>query len=772
MAAGKAVNSSAALTIRGVVQGVGFRPCVARLARVHSLTGQVHNEGGQVSVTAYGEESALRAFAEAIRTGAPQGSHIVSMDVCFAPLSPNEPAPETFSIVQSEEAVGLTMPTPDIAVCDACLRELFTQGDPRYRNPFISCTHCGPRYTILRSLPYDRQSTAMDAFPLCDLCAAQYKDPTDRRYHAQTVCCNRCGPMLRWRERGGSAEATGEAALQSAIRALQAGSIVAVKGIGGYHLACDATRGDAVTTLRVLKGRESKPFAVMFRSLEALDAHCMADEAERALLRGPERPIVLLKRRAASAIAPNVYGTSPNLGAFLPYTPLQALLLAETGPLVMTSANPSGLPILIDDIEALRFAAEKGQCAGVLYHDRPILRRVDDSVAMVVNGQTMLLRRARGYVPLPVSLEAANSPALLALGAQLKSTVCLSAEGQMYPSAEIGDLDNLETMAVYRDTLREMQALLSIRPEAAVCDLHPEYESTRFAEQSGLPVIKVQHHFAHIASVLAEAGRRDPVIGVAFDGTGYGPDGTVWGGEFLVATATGYTRAGHIKTIPYLGGDASVRQGWKSAACLLHDAGVPHMGSDPRTVAVYAALNAGVNAIRSSSMGRVFDGVSSLLSICHDSGFEGQCAIELENTAAQAGDVARAEPFPFDIRKSETDGALVIDLARCVRALVALRDVGEPPGALALRFHATISFIVLDVCQALRKQHGLNTVALSGGVFQNRILLSYSLALLEAAGFETLTNHIVPPNDGGISLGQAYAARHMQKEEGAHEPCA
>lgn len=771
MAAGKAVNSRATLTIRGVVQGVGFRPFVARLAKEHGLTGQVRNEGGQVRVTAYGKAPALRAFAGALEKSAPRASRIVSLDLLLEPLRADEAPPTAFTIAQSEEAEGLAMPTPDIAMCDDCLLELFAQDDPRYRNPFISCTHCGPRFTILRQLPYDRRHTVMDAFPLCGLCDAQYRRPADRRYHAQTVCCNGCGPTLRWRGWGGGAEATGEAALQNAIHALQTGGIVMVKGIGGYHLACDATRADAIDTLRVLKGRESKPFAVMFRTMDALAAHCATDEAERALLQVPERPIVLLKRLATSTIAANVYGTSPRLGAFLPYTPLQALLLANTEPLVMTSANPSGLPILMEDGEALRFAAEREPCVGVLYHDRPILRRVDDSVAMVVNGRTILLRRARGYVPLPLPFSGANSPALLALGAQQKSTVCLSTGGQMYPSTEIGDLDNLETMAVYRDTVRDMQALLVIRPEAAVCDMHPDYESTRFAEQCGLPVLKVQHHFAHIASVLAEAGERGPVIGVAFDGTGYGPDGTVWGGEFLIATATGYTRVAHIKAIPYLGGDASVRQGWKSAACLLHNAGVSCVGDDARSAAVCAALDAGMNAIRSSSMGRVFDGVSSLLGICHDSGYEGQGAIELENAAARVETMATADAFPFDIREEDGGDALVIDLKPCVRALVQGRDTGEARDMLALRFHETVSRMVQRVCRMLRTRWGLCTVALSGGVFQNRILLVRTLALLKADGFEVLTNHDVPPNDGGIALGQAYAARRIWEEKGAYPAC-
>lgn len=761
MAAGEAVKSVAVLTIRGVVQGVGFRPFVARLARAYGLTGQVRNEGGQVRVTAYGEADVLWEFRKAIEENAPQASSIISLDIRLSVLTAGETAPADFVIAESSRADGLSMPTPDIAVCADCLRELFTEGDPRYRNPFISCTHCGPRFTILRELPYDRQNTSMDRFPLCALCATQYEDPADRRCHAQTVCCNRCGPTLRWRERDTDAKATGEAALQSAVRALKAGAIVAVKGIGGYHLACDAMDSSAVAALRALKGRENKPFAVLFGSMEALAEHCEADEAERKLLSGPERPIVLLKRRAASAIAREVYGTSPNLGAFLPYAPLQALLLEEISPLVMTSANLTGLPIVIDDSEALRFPAEHAQCAGVLYHDRAILRRVDDSVAMAVQGRPVLLRRARGYVPLPIPFSGDGGPKVLSLGAQQKSTICLSADGQTYLSAEIGDLSSEETTAVYRETIEAMQALLGIVPEIAVCDLHPDYDSARYAAETGLPVVKVQHHFAHIASVLAEGNRRGPVLGIAFDGTGYGPDGTVWGGEFLLASATEYTRVGHIKAIPFLGGDASVRQGWKSAACLLADAGLLRAGDDPRYPALLAALGGGLKVIRSSSMGRVFDGVSSLLDVCHDSGYEGQCAIELENAAAAAENAGSPEPFPFGLN-TDAEGTLIADLAPCIRALVSRRGAGERKETLALRFHVTICRLILDACLRLRERYGLRTAALSGGVFQNRILLTQTIRALEGAGFEVLINRAVPPNDGGVSLGQAYIARHIQ----------
>lgn len=755
----------ATLTIDGVVQGVGFRPFIARLAREHGLGGYVRNEGGHVLVEAVGAKDALLRLIQAIETSAPRASRIVRLDRFVEPMPIGETAPDRFLIMPSGQAAGAILPTPDIAMCDDCLRELFTSEDPRFLNPFISCAQCGPRYSILKRLPYDRQNTAMNRFPLCDLCTAQYINPADRRYHAQTVCCNHCGPELCWQGRQDMQVTTGSDALAMAAYRLAQGSIIAVKGIGGYHFACDATRGDTVAALRTLKGREGKPFAVMFPNLEALQSHCEVDAQEQTLLTGPERPIVLLRRRMGSGIANEVYTTSTYLGAFLPYTPLQHLLLRTVSPLVMTSSNPSGLPIFIGDAEMLRFAADNERCAGVLYNNRVILRRLDDSVVSAVNGETQFARRARGFVPLPIPFAKEDSSAVLALGAQQKNTICLSAGGQMYPSTEIGDLDHLETMAIYRDTITEMETLLDIRPDIAVCDLHPEYESTHYARDIGLPVLGVQHHFAHIASVLAEWDRTDPVIGVAFDGTGYGLDGTVWGGEFLIASPKGFTRVGHIKPIRFVGSDESVRQGWKSAACILYDAGLLDTVADERYPALKAALDGGFNSIRSSSMGRAFDAVSSILGICHESTYEGQCAIELENAAALAQPDAPVLGFPFNVRKEAT--GLVADLASCFRQLVERWEAGEARNLLALQFHFTVCKLIVDTCVMLREQYGINTVALSGGVFHNKILLTHLLPMLEQTGFETLMNRLVPPGDGGISLGQAYIARcvHGKREE-------
>lgn len=739
--------------VYGIVQGVGFRPFVARLAGEHSLPGSVRNVSGHVIIEAVGAEKQLALFAQALRARKPPGSLISDLRRQVCPIHPGEAVPDGFAILDSgETGEGPVMPPPDIATCDACLAELFSPGDPRRHNPFVSCTHCGPRFSILRSLPYDRKNTSMEPFPLCPLCAAQYADPGDRRYHAQTVCCNACGPTLRYQGRGEGegASSNGSAALAEAAAALRRGEIVALKGIGGYHLTCSPFDEAAVQALRSLKGREHKPFAVMFPSLASLKEHCRVSDTEASLLESPARPIVLLRSRP-SPIAERVYTGSPNLGAFLPYTPLQHLILRETGPLVMTSANASSLPIIKDDGEMLRFLEDHEELSGALFHDRPILRRLDDSVAVVMLDEPCLLRRARGCAPMPLPLT--DGPPVLACGAQEKNTVCLSQRGYAYPSAEIGDLDSRESAAAYRETISDMQALLRIAPELAVCDEHPGYASTAYALDSRIPVLRAQHHHAHIASVMAEHGLNDPVIGVAFDGTGYGSDGSIWGGEFLLVSPGGFSRAGHLKAVTMLAGDESVRQGWKSAACLLHDAGVD-IREDERLLLIHAALAHGIHTVRSSSMGRVFDGISAMLGICRESRYGGQCAIELENAADACADGGvQADPFPF--RLTEDGGRLVADLAPCVREIHARYSAGESRNELAWRFHVTVSELILVMCNKLAQRHGVRDIALSGGVFANRLLVERTVPRLRQAGFAVYRNQRVPPGDGGISLGQA-----------------
>ncbi len=746
------------IEIYGVVQGVGFRPYIARLAKEFHLSGSVKNVTGHVVIEAAGDEENLARFIRAIEVRKPEGSHISSLRHHIQPFPGGEEFPADFAILESgHEGEGPVMPTPDLAVCKDCLRELYTPGDPRYLNPFISCTNCGPRYTIMRCIPYDRINTSMDGFPMCTLCGTQYKEPEDRRYHAQTVCCNRCGPTLFYRDRNELKD--GSSALKKAIEDLQNKKIITIKGIGGYHFACSPFDEDAIARLRILKGRECKPFAVMFKDIAEIKEYCDVTKKEEDLLTSSARPIVLIPRKP-SPILKGVYTSSPYLGAFLPYTPLQHLILHQTGPLIMTSANLTSLPIIKDDSQMLPFFEHHGELAGILYHDREILRRLDDSVAQVILHQIQMIRRARGYTPLSFpALE--SGPPLLALGAQEKNTVCLYREGYLYPSQEIGSLDSLETTGVYRETVYDMQSLLHIKPELAVCDMHPEYESTRFAKSLGLPLLMVQHHFAHTAAVMAEYQITDTVIGISFDGTGYGTDGTIWGGEFLIASKDRFIRAGHIKAIHMLGGDESVLQGWKSAACLKFDAGLPPSGC--REELVYAAIHHQVNVIRSSSMGRVFDGVSALLNICSESQYDGQCAIELENTAANYAkqNSLVAEPFPFDIY--EEGGQYIAHLSPCIREICALREKGGDAGNLAYRFHITICRLIEAMCEKLSSKYGIRKVAIGGGVFLNRILTEHTVPLLERAGFEVYMNHMVSPGDGGLALGQAYIGLHSNK---------
>ena len=742
------VKQTMALRITGVVQGVGFRPHVARLARQMKIDGFVRNAGGEVYIVARGQAPALDCFCHALKNNPPAGSLIRSMERMEHKIS--DPVPEGFSIEASESAAGVAMPGPDIAMCEDCRAELFTPGNPRFHNPFISCTYCGPRFSILKALPYDRGNTSMEPFPLCPLCAKEYGEERDRRFHAQTVCCNACGPTLYGIARDGSKE-TGDTALQRAVGILHSGGIIAIKGIGGYHLACDAANAGAVKKLRALKGREEKPFAVMFASLDEIKAHCAVSKEEEALLMSPARPIVLLHRREGNLnITQGVYGASRYLGAFLSYTPLQHLLFEHTGPLVMTSANPSGLPIFYRDEEMCAYFEAHQEIDYLLAHNRPIERMLDDSVVAIVGGRTRFVRRARGYVPLPAAQAEAQQGSVIALGPHQKSNIAIFSKGQLYPGAELGDLETEEMLRAYRKTAEELQRLLQAAPTHAVCDLHPGYASTGYAESLGLPLFRIQHHFAHIASVLAEYGVTTPVIGVAFDGTGYGTDGTVWGGEFLIASPRGFQRAGHLQPVAYLGGDTSIRQGWKSAACLLYGANLPQR--DARGQLVEAALKSNVNAIRSSSMGRVFDAVSALLGVCEESQYEGQCAIELEAAAAQY----LGESLPFSYDMMEEEGRRVVGLAPAFRELLLEREKGANTALLAHRFHMTVADIIKEMCMRLREKAGISDVALSGGVFHNRILLERSLALLQQAGFRVLTNTAVPPGDGGVSLGQAY----------------
>ncbi len=751
----------AILHISGIVQGVGFRPFVARLARQHGLSGFVKNQSGHVLIELIGTKAALEAFQSELVSRRPAGSFLASVDVKLSPCE--SPINNAFVILPSDEGdAGAVMPSPDIAVCDDCLSELFTKGNPRYKNAFISCTNCGPRYSVIKKIPYDRSRTSMDVFPMCTLCETQYKEPLDRRFHAQTVCCNSCGPTLFYTDRSGDT-IKGSDALSAAAATLKQGAILAVKGIGGYHLACSPYREEGVLALRALKGREQKPFAVMFPSLEHASEHCAITEREAELLQTPQRPIVLVKRKP-SPISKAVYGSSRFMGAFLPYTPLHHLLLRETGALVLTSANPSGLPIIKDDAEMLAFFKENDKLFGILWNDREIVRRLDDSVAAVVLEKPRLIRRARGYVPFPTALHGFEDgfPPVLCVGAQEKSAFCLAQNSFAYVSAEAGALDTVEAVSAYESAVSDMERTLQIAPALVACDLHPLYEATRYAKKRGLPLVFVQHHFAHIASVMAEHALKGSVLGAAFDGTGYGTDGTIWGGEFIFVKDGHFERIGHLKPVTLFSSDDSVRQAWKSALCYLFDAGLEEEAlSHPygaHATLIKAALDAKVNTIPSSSMGRAFDAVSSILGVCHESDYDGQSAIELENTAAQYVSETghEATPLPYTLEENET--GLVADLSPALRALCDEKAKGTPKEELSYRFHLTVCALTLAMFLAIRNNTGVRTIALSGGVFQNRLLTELLVPWLEREGFSVYLNEAYPAGDGCIPLGQAYAA--------------
>jgi len=663
-----------------------------------------------------------------------------------------------FRIVESRAAGAPAVAVSvDVATCDDCLAELHDPGDRRHGYPFINCTNCGPRYTIIESVPYDRSRTTMAPFAMCAACRAEYDDPSDRRFHAEPVCCPDCGPALRLVAGGATAAdgASTDRVLADVVRRLRAGEVVAVKGIGGYHLVADARQQLAVSALRTRKHREERPFALMVSDAAAARVLCELSELEEQLLLSRARPIVLLARRVGTGIADAVAPGSPTLGVMLPYTPLHALLSEGfDGPLVVTSGNASDEPIAYrDDDAVLRLA---GIADAVVVHDRVIRTRVDDSVSKVVAGRVVPIRRSRGYVPLPIALRSGGA-SVLACGAALKSTFCLTRGSSAFVSHHIGDLADYATLTSYVEGIAHLRALLDVDPRTVAHDLHPDYPSTGYARDlDGVDLIGVQHHHAHIASCLADNGLAGPVIGVAFDGLGLGTDGTAWGGEFLVADLTGFVRVAHLSQVRMPGGDVATRQPWRMAAAHLDAA---YGGEWPAGLAVAARQGdrweqvlsvgrAGLNAPLTSSAGRLFDAVSALLGLRDSVTYEGQAAIELEHVA-DAGETG-------SYQMAFADG--VVDAGGVVRALVddLVRGVAVP--TLAARFHNSLAASALEVCRVLRDEHGLSTVALSGGVFQNGLLLTRCLELLQADGFTVLTHRQVPCNDGGISLGQAAVA--------------
>ncbi|MEV6815359.1 carbamoyltransferase HypF [Micromonospora sp. NPDC051296] len=743
--------------VEGIVQGVGFRPFVHALATEYDLAGFVGNDTAGVFVEVEGDGDRLTAFVADLSRRAPTLAQVDRLTT--------EPLPPTgqpgFAIVTSVTGAGRdALIAPDTATCPDCLVELADPADRRHGYPFTNCTNCGPRFTIVEDLPYDRRTTTMAEFPLCAGCAAEYADPRNRRFHAEPVCCPACGPALRFVTADGT-PVPGEP-LDTAVRLLREGRIVAVKGLGGYHLATRADDDRAVATLRARKHREEKPFAVMAADLRA--ARTLVDVAPAAepVLTGARRPVVLLPRRPDAPVAASVAPGNRDLGVLLPYTPLHQLLLGRLAtPIVLTSGNVSDEPIAYRDDDA------RGRLApiadGFLVHDRRIHVRTDDSVVRVFRGRDLPVRRSRGYVPAPITLPWRFDRPVLACGAELKNTFCVAKGRRAFVSHHIGDLENYETLRAFTDGIAHFTRLFDVRPDVVAHDLHPEYLSTKYARQrDDVELCGVQHHHAHIASCLADNGEPGPVIGVAFDGLGYGPDDTLWGGELLVADLTGFERVGHLGAVPMPGGAAAVREPWRMAAAYLDDlygGAVPDLPllrrHERQWPAVVALARTGTNSPRTSSAGRLFDAVSALLGLHDRNTYEGQAAIALEQRADrdERGGYPVEAGGPVPLRNAGRG------LVRCVVEDL-LADVD--PGRIAARFHHGLADAVVRAAGAVRDRTGLATVALSGGVFQNVLLLEAVVSGLERDGFRVLVHSRVPPNDGGISLGQAVvaAARH------------
>lgn len=816
------------IKIYGIVQGVGFRPTVARLAEKTGVTGTVCNRGSFVEVNAQGEEPRVADFIRRIGEEPPERAVILKMDVRdFA----DAPVYEDFSIVESAKTKGEIFVSPDIALCDTCRREMLDPQNRRYLHPFINCTSCGPRLTILESLPYDRERTSMKMFPMCPACHEEYVTPSSRRYDAQPVCCNECGPevyLIGRQERGRDA-------ILAVRRVLQDGGIAAVKGIGGFHLCCNAEDTDAVERLRRLKNRPAKPFAVMFRDEAAVRAECLLTPAQARILTGHQKPILLLTKKAgeeAGRLSPAVAPDNPKVGVMLPYAPVQVLLfqyddgLTMPPALVMTSGNVSGAPICRSDEEAVQ---ELSAFVDVfLSHNRRILIRCDDSVMDFRGGEPYMIRRSRGYAPLPYLMSdphsvIGESSTVLAIGGELKNTFCIGKGKLFYPSSYIGDLADVRSGEALRETVRRFETLLEAEPDRIVCDLHPGYRSTEIAQEmaaeSGVPFLKVQHHYAHILSCMAENDCMDPVIGFSYDGTGYGTDGTIWGGEILLADVHGFRRLGSVVPFLHIGGDTASREGWRIAASLLCDLYgrtdecervMISLGlcSEQEARVLHRMHDTRLNAVESTSLGRIFDAVSAILGIRRASTFEGEASTTLMFRAMEYQAKYGTSGIRFSVTDGNTnsdpeemkdektgqisgknaaqftgsgcgnsvdDSALLhtaSDLSErrfllrtdtLVRKITELRLAGEDPGKLALYFHEALAEMSAEAAiRMVREDSSLpHTAALSGGCFQNTLLTDLLDEKLQKAGFRVLTHHLVPPNDGGIALGQAlYGSVH------------
>ena len=805
------------IRVFGIVQGVGFRPTVKRHADACDIAGSVSNKGPYVEIFAEGSEECVHSFIKQIQEAPPKRAVILKLDVenvesgedGIHKVESETDSKEKFQIIESEKEEGEIFVSPDIAICPECKKELYDKNDRRYLHPFINCTCCGPRLTILDSMPYDRVRTSMGEFPMCEKCEYEYTHAETRRFDAQPVCCNDCGPevyLLGRKERGADA-------IRYTRKVISEGGIVAVKGIGGFHLCCDAAKEETVARLRQRKKRPMKPFAVMMKDLDVVRRECETEPHLEEILDGHQKPIILLPKKEGGTLCESVAPDNPKIGVMLPYAPVQLLLFdyqdetKVSDCLVMTSANTSGAPICRDDEDALNELS--GLCDVILSHYRKIRLRADDTVMDFYRGEPYMIRRSRGYAPLPFMMGNEFKGQVLAVGGELKNAFCIGKNQLFYPSPYIGDMGDVRTVKALKESVKRMEELLETKPQIVACDMHPSYNTRAAAEEMGLPVFLVQHHYAHILSCMAENEwtTEKRVIGVSFDGTGYGTDGTIWGGEILLADYDSFTRWGCIEPFAQTGGDASAKEGWRIAVSLLGKIYgkenalliIETLGlCEPKLAKLQFTMEErGINTVQSTSAGRLFDAVSAILDIRKSSTFEGEASTSLQFAAekwldAQKKKIAGSEDFAesgiitdYGELKSISDVAqksvveknnsinrnIKADLyylptLSLVKELAERKLAGENSNQLALHFHRRLAGMIVSACEKAREETGINTVALSGGVYQNKLLLDYSVTMLEERGFHVLRHHLLPPNDGGISLGQAVAAmRSLQKGE-------
>lgn len=805
------------IRVFGIVQGVGFRPTVKRHADACDIAGSVSNKGPYVEIFAEGSEECVHSFIKQIQEEPPKRAVILKLDVenvesgedGIHKVESETDSKEKFQIIESEKEEGEIFVSPDIAICPECKKELYDKNDRRYLHPFINCTCCGPRLTILDSMPYDRVRTSMGEFSMCEKCEYEYTHAETRRFDAQPVCCNDCGPevyLLGRKERGADA-------IRYTRKVISEGGIVAVKGIGGFHLCCDAAKEETVARLRQRKKRPMKPFAVMMKDLDVVRRECETEPHLEEILDGHQKPIILLPKKEGGTLCESVAPDNPKIGVMLPYAPVQLLLFdyqdetKVSDCLVMTSANTSGAPICHDDEDALNELS--GLCDVILSHDRKIRLRADDTVMDFYRGEPYMIRRSRGYAPLPFMMGNEFKGQVLAVGGELKNAFCIGKNQLFYPSPYIGDMGDVRTVKALKESVKRMEELLETKPQIVACDMHPSYNTRAAAEEMGLPVFLVQHHYAHILSCMAENEwtTEKRVIGVSFDGTGYGTDGTIWGGEILLADYDSFTRWGCIEPFAQTGGDASAKEGWRIAVSLLGKIYgkenalliIETLGlCEPKLAKLQFTMEEReINTVQSTSAGRLFDAVSAILDIRKSSTFEGEASTSLQFAAekwldAQKKKIAGSEDFAesgiitdYGELKSISDVAqksvveknnsinrnIKADLyylptLSLVKELAERKLAGENSNQLALHFHRRLAGMIVSACEKAREETGINTVALSGGVYQNKLLLDYSVTMLEERGFHVLRHHLLPPNDGGISLGQAVAAmRSLQKGE-------